>query len=310
MKVHSKVTVGMPVLNGEEFIRRALDAILAQDYPNIDIIISENASIDKTKEICLEYESLNDNITLIQQQDKISAIDNFSEVLKASSGQYFMWAAADDSWYPSFVSRLVAELEKDKNVAVAQSSTKKVDSNGDCIGYLGFSGNKNLQGLSSIRLVRKILSFTKYNFYIYGLFRRELLVEAFSFMPTIPSSDRWFLLQFALAGYVFSYVDEPLYVRTVHEKPLYERYENDGLAEQVKKNNEVMFNFESLSAVKKMLDESTMIKGLPKFMCFYTMMSLFFFRVRVGVYLMIKKILVTFSPKRLILAILDFKRKR
>src|ERR1700736_1527871 len=51
------VSIGMPVYNGENFLRQALSSLLAQDYPRFDLIISDNASDDGTEEICREYQA-------------------------------------------------------------------------------------------------------------------------------------------------------------------------------------------------------------------------------------------------------------
>ncbi|HQS53041.1 MAG TPA: glycosyltransferase, partial [Daejeonella sp.] len=100
------VSIGMPAYNGEKWIRRALDSLLLQDYPNTEIIISDNLSTDRTLDICAEYAATSNKIRIIKQPVTIGIVENFRVVLTAATGKYFMWAAVDDKWDGSFVRAL------------------------------------------------------------------------------------------------------------------------------------------------------------------------------------------------------------
>jgi len=105
-------------------------------------------------------------------------------------------------------------------------------------------------------MVKKIISPLKVNYYIYGLFRRKLLLWAFENFPDIPSADRWFLLQFAAAGFDFSYIDRPLYIRSVVNKPLIERYPHDNLAQQIEDNKKKCYIVKPVIITQDMLTNS------------------------------------------------------
>ena len=92
------VSIGMPVYNGERFIRQALDSLLAQDCENFELIISDNASADGTQEICLEYAAQDGRIRYYRNENNLGALANFNRVLGLAQGPYFMWAAHDDVW--------------------------------------------------------------------------------------------------------------------------------------------------------------------------------------------------------------------
>lgn len=91
-----KVSIGMPVYNGEPFIREALDSLLAQTFTDFELIISDNASTDDTEEICQNYASKDSRIRYIRQPKNLGASYNFQFVLDEAVGEYFMWAAHDD----------------------------------------------------------------------------------------------------------------------------------------------------------------------------------------------------------------------
>ena len=98
-----KVTIGMPVFNGESFIREALDSLLAQTFIDFELIISDNASTDKTEAICRDYAANDSRIRYVRQAQNLGAMLNFKFVFDESQCEYFMWAACDDIWSPEFL---------------------------------------------------------------------------------------------------------------------------------------------------------------------------------------------------------------
>src|SRR5438270_344950 len=104
------VSIGVPVYNAEPTLRRSLESLLAQDYSNFEIVISDNCSSDASLAICRQYAAQHANVRIHVNTRNIGASGNFLKVLSHARGEYFMWAAADDYWAPDFVSCLVAEL--------------------------------------------------------------------------------------------------------------------------------------------------------------------------------------------------------
>ncbi|MCE9550577.1 MAG: glycosyltransferase [Betaproteobacteria bacterium] len=291
---HPLVSVGMPVFNGEKWIRRALDSLLNQDYPNIELIISDNASTDSTSAICSEYVASEKNVRVVSQEHALGIVGNFKAVLHEAKGKYFMWAAVDDSWDCAFISRLVEKMESNERFAVAQSGALNL-AESDLnikINYVRFQGRNNPEKCSKLRLTNKIVSPMKYNLFMYGLFRKELLIEAFAFFPGVSSSDRWFLLQFPLAGYKFGYVDAPLYIRTIRDTPVYLRYQNDAYSEQVRYVEKKWFDFGALPAVKKMLNESTLTAECGNRIKNLVLFQVALGRIKLGLRLMIKYLIL------------------
>ena len=125
-----KVCIGIPVYNGEKFLRIALDCLLNQSYENIEIIISDDTSTDSTKNICEEYMKKDSRIKYILQKENLGAFYNFNFVLTQAKSKYFMWAEVDDKWEPEFI---------EKNVAVLESNPKIVGS----ISEVSWYGKKN-----------------------------------------------------------------------------------------------------------------------------------------------------------------------
>src|SRR5437879_5289624 len=118
-----RVTIGMPVYNGEARLATALDSLLAQDYRDFELIISDNASTDATGSICHDYARADGRIRYYRHPQNMGAAHNFQRVLQLARGQYFMWAAYDDLWDPDFLTRCLAVLETDPSAVLAYPQT-------------------------------------------------------------------------------------------------------------------------------------------------------------------------------------------
>jgi len=123
------VSIGMPVYNGSNTLSRALDSLLQQTFTDFEIIISDNASIDNTEEICIKYAANDLRIRYIRQKVNIGAAKNFEYVLNKSTAKYFMWAAADDIRSCNYLKVNYSFLE-DNEYYVASTSPVRFE-NGD-----------------------------------------------------------------------------------------------------------------------------------------------------------------------------------
>ena len=121
------VSIGMPVYNGDIFLRKALNSLINQSYTNFELIISDNSSTDTTSEICQEFVKKDNRIRYIRQEKNIGAFNNFNFVLEQSTANYFFWAAADDYWESDFIKKNIEILDKNKNVVC---SVSKIDTYG------------------------------------------------------------------------------------------------------------------------------------------------------------------------------------
>ena len=117
------VSIGLLVFNGQNGLARALDSLVGQDYPNLEIIISDNASTDATPDICKKYVQKDSRIKYSRSEKNLGAIWNSNRVFKVSSGKYFMWAAHDDVREQSFVSSCVGKMEQCPEAVLCHTHT-------------------------------------------------------------------------------------------------------------------------------------------------------------------------------------------
>ena len=91
-----KLSIGLPIYNGEKFLEQAIESLLSQTFKDFEIIICDNASTDKTHEICKAYVARDNRIHYYRNETNIGCARNFARVFELSSGEYFKWAAYDD----------------------------------------------------------------------------------------------------------------------------------------------------------------------------------------------------------------------
>jgi glycosyltransferase involved in cell wall biosynthesis len=104
------VSIGLPVYNGEATLRRALDALLAQDFTDFELIISDNASTDGTRAICEEYAARDERIRYHRNEKNLGAAANYNRVAELARGEFFRWAAHDDLCDPSHLKRCMQAM--------------------------------------------------------------------------------------------------------------------------------------------------------------------------------------------------------
>lgn len=201
-------SVGLPVYNGEDFLAPALDAILAQDYPDFELIISDNASTDATAEIARRYAARDPRVRYSRNETNIGAVGNFNRAFALSDSKYFMWAGAHDLRHPSMLSRCVAALEADEEVVLAYPKVAGIDrEDKPCEMHMVYIDTR---GLPPVERYAAVITKIRSCHMIHGVFRSDALRRAGE-MPNISwGPDILLLAKLALAG-AFAVVDETLY---------------------------------------------------------------------------------------------------
>ncbi|MEW6709015.1 MAG: glycosyltransferase family 2 protein [Candidatus Riflebacteria bacterium] len=108
----ARVTVGLPVFNSEKYIGEAIESALNQSFKDFSLIISDNASTDKTPEICRAYAQKDKRITLLRHHENVGPIANFNGLKKSCKTEFFIWLAADDRWETDFLANAVKEMDQ------------------------------------------------------------------------------------------------------------------------------------------------------------------------------------------------------
>lgn len=164
-----QVSIGMPVYNGEPFIREALDSLLAQTFTDFELIISDNASMDCTEAICREYAGKDKRIRYVRQEENRGAMTNFQFVLDEAVGEYFMWAAADDHRTADFLEINVFFLQSNPALSASASPNCYKGEESDTGRYVDFSLNGDYS--------KRLLAFLNNAWISHGIFYSLMKAE-------------------------------------------------------------------------------------------------------------------------------------
>lgn len=129
--VQPRVFIGMPIYNEDRFLAATLDSLRAQQYENFRILISDNASTDRSREIAEQAAREDERITYDRTDGNIGASANFRRVQDLADGDYFMWAAGHDIWSPDLIAESVAMLEANKSASIAFATSYWINEEGE-----------------------------------------------------------------------------------------------------------------------------------------------------------------------------------
>ena len=125
-----RVSVGMPVYNGERFVAQAIELILSQTFRDFELIISDNASTDATERICREYAERDGRIRYYRSEKNCGAAWNNNHLVHLARGEYFKWQCHDDYCDPTFIEKCLAGIRGDRSVVLCYPQFVRVDEQG------------------------------------------------------------------------------------------------------------------------------------------------------------------------------------
>ena len=150
------ISIGLAVYNGENYLDRALKSLLNQTFTDFELIISDNASTDRTAEICLEYAAQDARIRYERSPINRGAAWNQNHVAFLAKGKYFKLASHDDICAPEFLEKCVQILENDPSVVLSYPKTHLIDETGEIIDPDG-DGNLKYRNSKFSQAARQLL---------------------------------------------------------------------------------------------------------------------------------------------------------
>jgi len=124
------VSVLLPTYNAEKYIAEAIDSVIQQEYKNVEIVISDDASIDNTPGILKEYQKkYPDLIKLFLQEKNLGVTNNCNFILENCSGEFICFFAGDDRLYQNCISEGITYFDDDKNLAIVFHKHDRIDEN-------------------------------------------------------------------------------------------------------------------------------------------------------------------------------------
>ena len=123
------VSVITPVYKAEKYLRTTIDSVLAQTYPNIEMILVDDCSPDHSREIIEEYQQKTDKLVYHKQEKNMGAGVARNTALELGRGRYVAFLDSDDVWKPEKIRRQI-HLMKKTDAPFCFTAIEMIDGNG------------------------------------------------------------------------------------------------------------------------------------------------------------------------------------
>lgn len=232
-KAKPRLTIGVPVYNGEDYIAEAIESHLQQDFGDFELIVSDNCSDDSTPEIVQKFVAADSRVVYSRNAENLGGPANFNRLFRLGDAELFTWAAADDRIEPGYLSAVIDMMDDDPTVVIGHSESLLIDPDSVPMlqmdqGWLGGDGY-----LEAIKLapplgderfgsarpherIDAVINNNHRNFYIFGIMRRETMLQT-RLHRLFYGGDRTLLVEMAMRG-TFRKVPDPLFASRSHAK--------------------------------------------------------------------------------------------
>ncbi|MGY0489072.1 glycosyltransferase family 2 protein [Streptomyces sp. WG-D5] len=211
MSDRPRLSIGLPVYNGEEYLAESLDALLGQTYEDFELVITDNASTDGTQDICRTYAAKDSRIRCIRLTRNIGAAPNHNYVFTQCRGELFKWASHDDLYARDLLRRCVEALDEHPEAVLAHADQAVIDEDGKV--KVPYAYTLNTASPYAPERFRSML-FEPGGDDFYGVIRADVLRKVKPH-DSYHHADRTFVAEIGLHG-SFHQVPELLYFRRDH----------------------------------------------------------------------------------------------
>jgi glycosyltransferase involved in cell wall biosynthesis len=208
------VTVCVPVYNGERFLAQCLDSLLAQAYANFVLLISDNASTDRTREICQQYVKADSRVRYDRTPVNVGMYGNYNRVLGLVDTPYLKLANADDFWAPEMLADAMEQMERDPSLVLCHPRAVLVDEHGSEIRR--YERPLHLMEDDPAVRFRRVLTELGLVNQLMGVIRTDAVRSMLPFMSD-PPADAVFLAELSLHGRIME-LPKFHYFRRFHEE--------------------------------------------------------------------------------------------
>lgn len=199
------VSIGLPVYNGADVMEGVVRSVLAQDYGDIELVISDNASTDSTEELCRSLADEDSRISYHRQTTNLGLLRNFEYAIRAAHGELYRWIGDDDRLRPTYVTKCVDAFAADPRLLMVTTQISYTDTRDGVVRTQPYEEAKPGSGLGSddpVERVTELLRLLNQSYLVidplYGMVRREPVAALKR--RDMPREDQVFATRLALAG--------------------------------------------------------------------------------------------------------------
>jgi glycosyltransferase involved in cell wall biosynthesis len=209
-----RVSIGLPVYNGAQFLHGSLRSLLSQDFEDFELVISDNASTDETGEICRSYAASDRRIRYHRNNINIGSARNFRRVFELAGGEFFKWCSHDDVCHPAFLRRCLEVFDAEPpSVVLVYPLCDLIDEVGQIVGRA--QGSVETRQARPYRRLAHVLRNFSYAYPIWGVIRSGCLRRS-GLTGSVWYWDEVLLAELALYGEIIE-VPEVLSEQRCHD---------------------------------------------------------------------------------------------
>jgi glycosyltransferase involved in cell wall biosynthesis len=192
-----RIQLGLAVYNGEKYLAETLDSILAQTYQDFELIISDNASTDRTRKICVSYAAKDRRIRYYRNRINLGFAPNYNRVFRLSTSEYFKWADYDDMLEPEFLAASIEALDSHPESVLCYPKVKIIDSTSAIVDV--HDPQPDTSSCWPGERFRQLIMAPSLAIQTLGVIRRRAILKT-ALYESYPSSDEIFLAELAFMG--------------------------------------------------------------------------------------------------------------
>jgi glycosyltransferase involved in cell wall biosynthesis len=128
-----RVSIGLPVYNGEKYLAASIESVLAQTMPDFELVVSDNASTDATEEICRSFADADRRIKYSRNERNVGGARNYNLVFSRAVAPIFSWHTHDDVISDTYLDRCLEPLDADRSVVMTYPRIVYIDATGATI---------------------------------------------------------------------------------------------------------------------------------------------------------------------------------
>jgi glycosyltransferase involved in cell wall biosynthesis len=208
------LTICVPVYNGERFLAQCLDSLLSQTYRNFVLLISDNASTDRTQEICERYASADSRVRYHRNRVNVGMYGNYNLMLRLVRTPYVKPASADDFWAPTMLADAMEQMQNDPSLVLCHPKAVLVDEGGRETHR--YERPLHLMDDDPALRFRRVLTELGLVNQLMGIIRMDAVRSMLPFM-NYPPADAVFLAEISLYGKIME-LPKFQYFRRFHEE--------------------------------------------------------------------------------------------
>ena len=212
-----KVAICVPIFNGENFLRQALETIAEQTFKDFEVFLCDNASTDGTAAICREFVERDPRFRYFPSDVNRGASWNYNRGIEMCQSPYLIWAAHDDRWRPQLLEKCVEAMEREPEIGLCYPRSVFIDEQNKELWH--FDARLHLRDPDPVkRFTAFVRRYAEPDFCnpAFGLFRMSVLRHVPAVAP-YPGSDMVMLSEMALNSQVHE-VPDVLFERRDHPK--------------------------------------------------------------------------------------------